>query len=206
MLARLTSYNPREVVIGPVLPASLRHSLIALAVSVGVIASTTGVWADSWPGSRPQVYASANGAYRFRTQPPRLSTWSGKSSGTLVTQAPNGSETMRWSRELVNIPVIAFVADEGRAVVTFDTWARLGYEHALVIYGEEGAIVADYDLDALLSADEIASFVMHSVSARRWLQGAEIGFDSGGQDIVIRLHWGKRIRVSLATGKIEAPQ
>ena len=179
--------------------------IVALATSALVIASGT-VSADSWPGSRPQVYASANGSYRFKTRPPQLATWSGKSHGTLVSLAPDGSETVRWSRELVNIPVSAFVADDASHLATFDTWAKLGYEHALVIYDDQGAVVVDYDLDALLSADEIASSVVHTVSARRWLQGATIAFDNGGRDIVIRLQWGKRIRVALATGKIEATQ
>jgi len=179
--------------------------IVALATSALVIASGT-VSADSWPGSRPQVYASANGSYRFKTRPPQLATWSGKSHGTLVSLAPNGTETVRWSRELVNIPVSAFVADDASRLVTFDTWAKLGYEHALVIYDDQGAVVVDYDLEALLSADEIASSVVHTVSARRWLQGATIAFDNGGRDLVIRLQWGKRIRVALATGKIEAAQ
>ncbi len=107
--------------------------IVALATSALVIASGT-VSADSWPGSRPQVYASANGSYRFKTRPPQLATWSGKSHGTLVALAPDGTETVRWSRELVNIPVSAFVADDASRLVTFDTWAKLGYEHALVIY------------------------------------------------------------------------
>jgi len=179
--------------------------IVALATSALVIASGT-VSADSWPGSRPQVYASANGSYRFKTRPPQLATWSGKSHGTLVSLAPDGTETVRWSRELVNIPVSAFVADDASRLVTFDTWAKLGYEHALVIYDDQGAVVVDYDLEALLSADEIASSVVHTVSARRWLQGATIAFDNGGRDIVIRLQWGRRIRVGLATGKIEAAQ
>jgi len=179
--------------------------IVALATSALVIASGT-VSADSWPGSRPQVYASANGSYRFKTRPPQLATWSGKSHGTLVSLAPDGSETVRWSRELVNIPVSAFVADDASRLVTFDTWAKLGYEHALVIYDEQGAVVVDYDLEALLSADEIASSVVHTVSARRWLQGATIAFDNGGRDIVITLQWGKRIRVALATGQIETAQ
>ena len=179
--------------------------IVAVATSALVIASGT-VSADSWPGSRPQIYASANGSYRFKTRPPQLATWSGKSHGTLVALAPDGTETVRWSRELVNIPVSAFVADDASRLVTFDTWAKLGYEHALVIYDDQGAVVVDYDLEALLSADEIASSVVHTVSARRWLQGATIAFDNGGRDIVIRLQWGKRIRVALATGKIEAAQ
>ena len=179
--------------------------IVALATSALVIASGT-VSADSWPGSRPQVYVSANGSYRFKTRPPQLATWSGKSHGTLVSLAPDGTETVRWSRELVNIPVSAFVADDASRLVTFDTWAKLGYEHALVIYDDQGAVVVDYDLEALLSAEEIASSVVHTVSARRWLQGATIAFDNGGRDIVITLQWGKRIRVALATGKIETAQ
>jgi hypothetical protein len=183
----------------------MKSLIIALATSACVIAPAT-VSGDSWPGSRPQVYTSANGAYRFKTRPPQLATWSGKSYGTLVSLAPDGIEAMRWSRELVNIPVIAYVADDARHLVTFDTWAKLGYEHALVIYDDRGAVVVDYALDALLSADEIASFVVHTVSARRWLQGATIAFDNGEQDIVIHLQWGKRIRVALATGKLDKAQ
>ena len=121
----------------------------------------------------------------------------------MFARGPNGTETALWTRELVNIPVIAFVAEDGRHVVTFDTWARLGYEHALVIYGEQGAVVADFDLEALLTADEIATSVVHTVSARRWLQGATIVFDKSGNDIVISLQWGKVIRVALATGTLE---
>ena len=141
----------------------MKQVVAALAASAVVIASAAIASADSWPGSRPQVYASANGAYRFKTRPPQLATWSGKSHGTLVTLAADGTETMRWSRDLVNIPVIAYVADDGKHVVSFDTWAKLGYEHALVIYGEEGAVVADCDLEALLSADEIATSVVHTI-------------------------------------------
>jgi hypothetical protein len=75
-----------------------------------------------------------------------------------------------------------------------------------VIYGEQGTIVADYDLEALLSADDIARSVVHTVSARRWLQGATIAFDKGTSHIVISLEWGRTIRVALATGTIETVQ
>jgi hypothetical protein len=159
--------------------------------------------ADSWPGARPQIVTSANGAYRFKTRPPQLATWSGKSNGTVVRVAPDGSETAIWSRELVNIPVIGFISGDGQHVVTFDTWAKLGYEHALVIYGEQGSVVVDYDLEALLSPDEIGTSVHQTIGARRWLQAATIAFDQGERGIVIRLQWGKTIRVVLETGKIE---
>ena len=160
--------------------------------------------ADSWPGARPQAFASAKGTHLFRTRPPQLANWSGHAQGTVVTLGDDGRETVMWSRELVNIPVRAFVADDGTHVVTLDTWAKLGYEHSLGIYGEQGAVVADYSLDALLPADEIARSVRHTATTRPWLQDAAISFDERGDAIVIALHWGKVIRVALATGKIES--
>lgn len=180
----------------------MKPLIIALAMSAFGIASVI-VSADSWPGPRPQVYASANGTYRFKTRPPQLNTWSGKSHGALVTMAADGTEMAVWSRELVNIPVSAYVANDGKHVVTLDTWAKLGYEHALVIYREDGSVVTDYDLDVMLSGDEIANSVVHTMSARRWLQGATIAFDRGAEHVVITLHWGKVLRVALATGKVE---
>jgi hypothetical protein len=179
--------------------------LAALVTGAAVLASAV-VSADSWPGSRPQVYASSNGAYRFKTRPPQLATWTGKSHGTLVTVHPDGLERAIWNRDLVNIPVTAYLAADGRHVVTFDTWAKLGYEHSLVIYGEQGAVVADYGLEALLSADEIRTSVPHTVSSRRWLQGASIAFDDTANSLVITLQWGKVLRVALATGRIESSE
>jgi hypothetical protein len=149
-----------------------------------------------------QTFKSASGTYSFRARPPQLSTWSGKGQGTLFTLSADGREHVLWSRELVNIPVRAFIVDKGTHVVTFDTWARLGYEHALVIYGDQGVLVVEYDHEALLSADEIAMRVVETVGGRRWLQDATIAFDNGENAIVITLPWGKIIRVAVSTGKI----
>lgn len=141
----------------------------------------------------------------FRTRPPLLANWSGKAQGSVVAVNADG-ETVRWSRELVNIPVRAFVTDEGSRVVTFDTWAKLGYEHALVIYDGQGAVVADYDLERLLTADEITRFVVHTATTRQWLQGATIAFDASQTTIVVALQWGRTIHVALSTGAINATQ
>ena len=67
---------------------------LALAPCVVLIATAI-VGADSWPGPRPQVFASAYGAYGFKTRPPQLSVWSGKGHGTLFAPAADGSETGR---------------------------------------------------------------------------------------------------------------
>src|SRR6185503_20085227 len=150
--------------------------------------------ADSWPGARPQAFASANRTFVFKTQPPRLANWSGKAQGTVVTMSTGGSETVIWRRELVNIPVQAFITDDGTHVVTCDTWAKLGYEHALVIYGEQGVLVSDYNLEALLPANEIATKVSRTATTRPWLKGATMAFANNDRDFVIRLQWGTRIR------------
>jgi len=176
---------------------------LALAPCVVLIATAI-VGADSWPGPRPQVFAAAYGAYGFKTRPPQLSVWSGKGHGTLFAPAADGSERVVWNRELVNIPVRAFVADDGKYVVTLDTWAKLGYEHALVIYGEQGNVVADYDLEALLPADDIARSVVQRVGSRHWLEGGAVSFDEGRSSLVITLHWGKVLTVALSTGRIVA--
>ena len=161
----------------------------------------TQISADSWPGARAQSFPSENGAISFRTRPPLLSNWSGQAQGSVVSVTADG-EAVRWTRELVNIPVRAFVTNNGAYVVTFDTWARLGYEHALVIYGEQGAVVADYNLEHLLSAQEIATSVVQTATTRPWLQGATIAFDTSQAAIVIALPWGKTIRVTLSSGTI----
>src|SRR5262245_23412276 len=147
----------------------------------GVVLLTVAAWcavvtADSWPMPRPQVYTSAHGTRIFRTRPPQHSVWSGKSQGTLFTRTPGGSESVVWSRELVNIPVQAFVTDDGKYVVTLDTWAKLGREHSVVVYGDEGRIVADRGLEDLLSAEEIAN-VRQAVGSRDWLMDASIAFN-----------------------------
>jgi hypothetical protein len=137
--------------------------------------------------------------------PPQRSDWSGKAQGAVVRTARDGAETVMWTRELVNIPVSALMTNDGKHVVTFDTWAKLGYEHAVVIYGE-GAVVADYSLEALLSADEIASSVPKTATTRPWLQGATMVFDKSDADVVITLKWRRTIRIALTTGRIHTAQ
>lgn len=177
----------------------MRFSRLVWAI---VAASVAVLSADSWPMPRTLVFASAYGTHGFRTQPPPHSVWSGTSQGTLFTHADNGAESIVWSRELVNIPVRAFVTEDGKSVVTLDTWARLGYEHCLVIYGQEGRVVADYSLEDLLSSVDIAR-VLQTAGSRHWLMDGNVAFNGTQDRIVISLHWGKAIRLSLATGRVE---
>jgi hypothetical protein len=178
---------------------------LARVVGLGlVLASARTVTADSWASPLPQIFASSAGTYGFKTQPPNPPTapLHGRSQGILFALAPDGTETVIWAHELVNIPVGAIVSDDGRFVVTLDTWFRRGYEHCLVIYGDQGQVIADFNLEALLSRDEIDSKIDQSFSSRNWLNGARVAFNDGKNRVVITLRSGKVISVILRYGKI----
>ena len=66
-------------------------------------------------------------------------------------------------------PEKAFISDRG-AFVTVDSKGGL---YSLVVYGTDGAVLAAYSLDDLLTKNEIASHVRHTVSTRRWLYGPD---------------------------------
>jgi hypothetical protein len=98
------------------------------------------------------------------------------------------------------------VCEDGKHVVTRDSWARAGYEHSLVIYREEGKVAADFRLEDLLTADEIASLPA-SVSSRWWgdRNTAEFDDQSRRDELVIRIKhegWAKALRVTLSTGEL----
>jgi hypothetical protein len=180
---------------------------LARAIALGlVVALAPIVTADTWLAPRPQIFASPTGTYGFKTQPPKPPEPSlhSRSQGMLFALAADGHETVSWTGELINVPVRAIVADDGKYVVTLDTWGRMGYEHCLVIYSEHGRVVADFNLEALLSRDEIANKVEHTFSSRHWLTGAKVEFNDRRNKVVVTLRWGKVISVALSTGKIDA--
>jgi hypothetical protein len=187
----------------------LRRIRVSLALAlVTAAAGRAVVVADEWMAPTPQIFGSTAGAYALKTIPPRpvpqVDLRGGRSQGTLFTLAPDGREAVLWTRELVNLPHRALVTDNGKHVVTLDTWFRVGYEHALVIYGEKGVVVADLPLEALLTREEIAERVPFSTSSRWWLRGATMTFTEANDQLVISLAWGKVLRVALATGTIGA--
>ena len=92
-------------------------------------------------------------------------------------------------------------------MITLDTWAHVGYEHCLVIYGQKGKVIADFKLEDLLTDKEIAGLPA-TLSSRGWsdkdlaeFEDRSLGFD----ELVIRMkykEWARVIRISLASGKI----
>jgi hypothetical protein len=166
--------------------------------------------ADDWPWPQQQVFGSAHGFYGFRVTPPQPGSRSaapspspfGRSQAVLFKPGADGKDVVFWKRELVNAPHRALVTDDGKYAVTLDTWGRVGFEHSLVIYGEQGRIVADLNLEALLSREAIANHVVRSVSSRWWLREGSVTFDENSETLTIALKWGTVLRVTLATGAV----
>jgi hypothetical protein len=94
-----------------------------------------------------------------------------------------------------------------RYVITVDTWARMGGEHCLVVYGEKGNVIADFKLEDLLTAKEIES-LGGEFSGQHW-SGTDVAeFEDRSwqwDELVIRMkHKGrtKVLRVTLSAGKL----
>ena len=68
-------------------------------------------------------------------------------------------------------------------------YARVGYEHALVVYDAKGRLLADYPLEGVLTAAEIAAHVTPTAGSRWWNGDAEFGFSPDGETFVIKLNW-----------------
>jgi len=154
--------------------------------------------ADKWPAPRARVFAQAQGEYALKVLP--------DGDGIFYTLDERGDERVLWRTKLINVPVYAIVCENGKHVVTRDTWAHVGYEHCLVVYGERGQVIVDFNLEDLLTADEIAS-IPASAGSRSWSDRDITEFDdhSRRDEFVIRMKhkgWTKALRVTLSTGKL----
>src|SRR5688572_15180272 len=116
--------------------------LVALlaAIATGWVSRALG---DSWLVPKPRIFASQFGDYGLKMVPGDPGA-----SATLFTLNEKGEEQTAWQGPLVNIPYRVYISDTGQ-VATVDTYARVGYEHALVVYDANGKVLADYRLEDL---------------------------------------------------------
>ncbi|MBN1420137.1 MAG: hypothetical protein JXP34_15265 [Planctomycetes bacterium] len=191
----------------------MRRSAVGAIRWIAVVAAVAGARgpaiADSWPNATPKRFASASGQYVFRTTP--LSGFGeqarrpGRCEGALF-RVDDGKEVPVWRRPLINnvSPVTAMVADEGPFVVTFDEWGGIG-RLPVVIYDPQGNLVDVYNLRGL-GLDWRKDPIEVSASSIHWNRDALIFF--GPEDtLIIRLHWGRVIRIGLRTGRVlETPR
>ncbi len=70
------------------------------------------------------------------------------------TLKDDGGENVLWRKPIEYIPADVRVSPQGW-VVGVNEYARLGYNHSLVIWNTKGDRLADYTLDDLLTPDEV---------------------------------------------------
>jgi hypothetical protein len=163
---------------------------------------SSAVCADDLIAPGPRIYAqSLSGKYAIKILPE-----ADKSEGVFFTLDKDGKEEVIWRTKLVNIPGPAIITENGKYVITLDTWGQLD-EHCLVVYGEKGKVIADFKLQDLLTAKEIES-IPRTVTMRGWRDKDVAEFEDrsfGYDQMVIRMKhkgWAKVIRLSLSSGKI----
>lgn len=157
--------------------------------------------ADSWSAPGPRVFAPEDGGWALKAVPVP-----GKWADCVLERvdiAKDGSLGAGWKTEPRVCPVAVRVAPRGHGFVTFDAWARVGYAHALVVYGPDGKQRADYALEDLLTAEEIRKNVQQSVSSRWWRRNARLDFEPDGKTLRVQLGWGKTLFVDMETGKLK---
>jgi hypothetical protein len=160
--------------------------------------------ADDLIAPGPRIYAqSLSGKYAIKILP---GTSADKSEGVFFTLDKDGKEEVIWRTTLVNIPGPAIISENGKYVITLDTFLRID-EHCLVVYGEKGKVIADFKLEDLLTDKEIES-IPRTVTIRGWHDKGIAEFEDrsfGYDQMVIRMKhkgWAKVIRLSLSSGKI----
>jgi hypothetical protein len=165
---------------------------------------------DSWPNPGARIFASENGLVALKVVPEKdfRKKQNPVATGILFwMREDDGSENTVWNQKLVNIPVRALIFRRYDAVVTMDTWASMGHEHSLVIYGQEGKVIRDLRLEDLLTKGEIDHQIQHSTSSRHWRKQATFRLihDPKSPKLRIAFDWGKVLLVELHTGRIVPP-
>jgi len=140
--------------------------------------------ADTWLPARSRIIASRFGGAGLRIVPRP----GGKSHATVFTLDENGKDKVIWDRTLVNVPDRVYISDDGKHVVTIDTYMYRGGAHSLVVYDDQGNVLADYSLEDILQSAEIELLVPATTSSRHWASIAafEITFDDAHFRITIR--------------------
>lgn len=103
-----------------------------------------------------------------------------------------------WKARLVNeyAPVLAHVSNDGLFVVTLDEHRRGGAAHAVVIYGPDGRVAREFELDELLDREDLRH-VKRRGEAIEWLRRARCRFVDEPLAFAIKLDWGRTIAISL---------
>lgn len=163
----------------------IKRKWLAVAVCMTLGAASVAL-ADIWAKPGPRLFAGDFGQHGFRMLNPQEG---GKSTGELYAIGNDGKEFVIWRSELVNVPQDVFIAPGGKRVITIDTHGHLGGQHALVVYGERGQVIADYEPGDFLNHDDIFRHITRSASSLHWARAVVFSFSHDKQQFLITPKW-----------------
>jgi hypothetical protein len=177
----------------------VRQKMKLLLLTTCVLAIATSALADSWVPPYSRVFASEDGSAGVEAL-----MLNGKPNEVILRAFTyDGVERKtKWEQKLNYVPHRVYVSSQAETVVTLDVWARVGYEHSLVVYANNGRTLNDFRLEDLLTAEEITNHVPATASSRWWSTGAEPQFSDDPYLVELTLTWGKKIRINRTTGAI----
>lgn len=116
----------------------------------------------------------------------------------------DGSEEVLWERELTYLPAkIMFLNDY---VIALDTYGRALTDHGIVVFGVNGEILVDLNLETFLSNDEIQMYVAGEDWSNYpiWTHGMEINLvREKAKKLSLRLKWDKLVYIDIHTGEVQ---
>ena len=179
--------------------SNMRTFRVVALVSCGLLVAIPAHADDCVALGDARLFASESGGHAFR-----LSGKPGKlPEGTLVAIRNDFRERRIWRARLITDPSRVLVPDDGRSVVTIDNGScGSGREHAVVVYGERGRIVANLRLQDILTEKEIREKVRHTVTGPDWMEKASFSFERLGGALAIKFDWGTYVTVDLPTGRV----
>jgi hypothetical protein len=170
-----------------------RRLWLPLAVTPLVLAST--VFAHERQPLREA--RSENGRFRLQIRPGR--DHAARARATLLERAKDrGPERRVWQARLVNevAPLQACIRNDGRFMVTLDEFRRGGAAHAVVVYDQRGKLLREFTLPEVLRGDDWKHAKLKR-EAIEWLGGARFSFGDEPPQFLIKLRWGREIRINL---------
>ena len=183
----------------------LKHVILAIVlvacVSVPHIAQARCISYDPALGA-VRLWA-VGGPYGFRlTKPPGQRP----PVGRLFRLSPAGQEQTVWERTLANIPNLVLFSSDLRTIATVDSACSGDRKHALVLYGSDGRVVADYAFDDIVPEKQWPGRVVVSSAGIYWSEGTQFTFepDFSLRHFVITFPAGDQIRIDYTTGRVLA--
>lgn len=148
---------------------------------------------------------SENRRFWLRVQPGQPQRGqAGHCRAILFERAAEGQRGRRvWIGKLANdvAPGHALIRNDGRFVVTLDEYRRGGAAHAVVIYDGGGKQLREFDLRELLRGNDWKNVTVNR-RAIEWLPEASFAFVDAPPQFIIRLRWGREIRINLEKTEI----